>query len=105
MTVLKSSSSRPAGRETWGGHGVVARGPPNIVYQADESRTRPVVTNFIASTIISVSEQISIFHLIECIGIISRETKGYVPQANFWHAYLLLNFSVERNPAWGANSS
>jgi hypothetical protein len=99
MTVLESSSSRTAGRETWGGHGVVARGPPILVYQADESRTRTMVANFIASTIISVFEQISIFHLIECIGIISRQTKGYVPQANFWHAYLLLNISMEGNPA------
>jgi len=39
MTVLESSSSRPAGRETWGGHGVVAMGSPVIVYQAGECGT------------------------------------------------------------------
>jgi len=33
MAVLESSSSRPAGRETWGGHGVVARGPSIHVHR------------------------------------------------------------------------
>jgi len=98
MTVFESSSSRPAGRETCGGHGVVVRGPPVLVPQAGECGTRPKVENFIASTIISMSEQISIFHLIENISTISRQRKGYVPQTNFWHAYLLLTVSMERNP-------
>jgi hypothetical protein len=99
MTVLESSSSRPAGRESWDGHGVVARGPQILVHQTGECGTTPKVENSTASTIISMSEQINILHLIEWIGIISRQTQGYVPQANFWHAYLLLNISTERNPA------
>jgi len=55
--VLESSSSRPAGRETWGGRGVVVRGPSiHVVHQAGECGNRPKVENFIASTIISMYE-------------------------------------------------
>ena len=99
MTGLVSSSSRPAGRAIWGGHVVVVRGPSVYVNQAGECGTRPKVENFITSTIISMSEQNSIIRLIGFIGLISRQTRGYVPQTNFWHAYVLLNISMERNPA------
>jgi len=99
MTVLENSSSRPAGRETWGGHGVVGRGASIHVHQAGECGNRSKVENFIASTIISMYEQNGIIHLIECVGTISRQTQDYIPQTNFWHAYVLLNNSIERNPA------
>jgi hypothetical protein len=61
------------------------------VHQADECGTRPKVENSIASTTISEPKQNSVIHLIECIGILNRHTQGYVSQANFWHAYMLLN--------------
>jgi len=92
VTVLESSSSRPAGRETWGGHGVVARVQPIRVHQADECGTRHKVENFIASTIISMSEQISIIHVIESFGVISRQTQGYVLQTNSWARMFVMKY-------------
>ena len=89
MAVLESSSSRPAGRETWSGYGVVARGPSIHVHQAGECGNRPKVESFIATTIISMYEQNNIIHLIDCVGIISRQTQGYIPQTNFWHACVI----------------